>query len=89
MLIPSMGFPFTQCTTFLPFWYTYNTGQATTRTASSFVYPLDIDFLKKTSATSTSPLLLLYPVDVLSRHRIPRCHIFLHALREACRLAAR
>jgi hypothetical protein len=45
--------------------------------------------LEKPTSTSTPSLLLLYPVDVLSRNRIPRRHIFLHALSKACRLAAR
>jgi hypothetical protein len=45
--------------------------------------------LEKPTSTSTPSLFLLYPVDVLSRNRIPRRHIFLHALSEARCLAAR
>ena len=40
--------------------------------------------------SSTRPLcsLLLYPCDVLPANGVPRGHILLHALGEACRLAA-
>ena len=45
--------------------------------------------LENPTTTSTPSLLLLYPIDILSANRIPRRHVFLHALREALRLAAR
>jgi len=38
--------------------------------------------VKRPHAHITSPLRFLYPTNILSRNRIPRRHVFLHALRE-------
>ena len=39
---------------------------------------------RKSLHTHIAPLRFLYPADILPRYRVPRRHVLLHALREAC-----